>query len=60
MNYIDNIHRGLWAGHRFDITIIDRHKQGSLEGTEWKDISEKVVNEVEGIWRKEFTATSVI
>lgn len=54
MDYTDNVHRGLWAGHRFDITTLDRHKQGSLEGTEWKDVSEEVANEIERIWRKEF------
>ncbi len=42
MDYTDNVHRGLWAGHRFDITTLDRHKQGSLEGTEWKNVSEEV------------------
>lgn len=54
MDYTDNIHRGIWAGHRFDITTLYRHKQGSLEGTEWKDVSEEVANWVEKIWRKEF------
>ena len=54
MDYTDKIHRGLWAGHRFDITTLDRHKQGSLKGTEWKDVSEEVADEVEIIWRKEF------
>ena len=34
MDYADNLHRGLWAGHRFDITTLNRHKQGSLEGAE--------------------------
>ena len=54
MDYTNNIHRGLWAGHRFDITTLDRHKQDSLERTEWKDVSEEIANEVERIWRKEF------
>ena len=54
MDYTDNIHRGVWAGHRFDITTLDRHKQSSLERTEWKDVSEEVANEIERIWRKEF------
>ena len=49
-----DIHRGVWAGHRFDITTLDRHKQGCLEGTEWKDVSEEVANEIERIWREEF------
>ena len=54
MDYTDNKHRGIWAGHRFDITTLHKHKQGSLEGTEWKDVSEEVVNWVDKIWRKEF------
>ncbi len=45
MDYTDNIHRGLWAGHRFDITTLDRHKHGSFEGTESKDVSEEVAFE---------------
>lgn len=28
---------------------INRHKQSSLEGTEWKDVGEEVANEVERI-----------
>lgn len=40
-------HRGVWAGHRFDITTLDRLKQGAMECTEWKDVSEEVMNEME-------------
>lgn len=54
MDYIDNIHHGVRAKHRFDITTLDRHKQGSLEGIEWKDVSEEVGNGVEKIWHREF------
>ncbi len=54
MECTDNIHRGVWAGHRFDIITLDGHKQGSLEGTEWKDVSEEVANDLERIWSKEF------
>ena len=54
MDYTNNLHRGLWAGHRFDITTLDRHKQGSLERAEWKDVSEEIVNHIERIWSKEF------
>lgn len=49
MDSTDNIYRGLWAGHRFDITTLDRHKQDTSERTEWKDISEEIANEVEKI-----------
>jgi len=52
--YTDNIHRGSWAGHRFDITTLDRHRQATLDRTEWKDVSEEVANEVEKIWCEGF------
>ena len=45
-----DIHRGVWAGHRFDITTLDRHRQGSLGQTEWKDVSEEVANEIDRLW----------
>ena len=54
MNNTTNMHRGAWAGPRFDITTLDRHKQGSKGCTEWKDVSEEVANEVERIWSEEF------
>ena len=44
------IHRGVWAGHRFDITTLDRLKQGSMESSEWKDVSEEVWDEMEIEW----------
>ena len=56
----DNIHRGPWAGHCFDITTLDRHLQrspysdSSDGGSEWKDISEEMATWVEKIWRSEF------
>lgn len=54
MDCTDNIYRGVWAGHCFDITTLERHKQSSLEGMEWKDISEEVANSVDRIWRNHF------
>lgn len=43
----DDINRGVWAGHRFDITTLDRLNQGFVEGTEWTDVSEEVMNEID-------------
>jgi hypothetical protein len=35
-----NVHRGEWAGHRFDIIAKDMHDEAG-----WRDESEKVANE---------------
>ena len=40
-------YRGPWAGYRFDITTLDRHNQGALKGSEWKDASEEIADWVE-------------
>ncbi len=50
MENTHDIHRGVWAGHHFDITTLERHRQGSLGQTEWKDVSEEVANEMEKTW----------
>ncbi len=47
-----NIHRGIWAGHRFDITTLARHREGTKED-EWRDISEEVAKEITRIWGSE-------
>ncbi|KAJ7859197.1 hypothetical protein B0H14DRAFT_3446835 [Mycena olivaceomarginata] len=50
MAYEGDIHRGVWAGDRFDIV-------GSewLEGAVgWTDVSDEVLAEVEAIWRSEY------
>ena len=49
-NFEAEICRGPWAGHRFDITTLDRHNQGALKGTEWKDVSEEIADWVEKLW----------
>ncbi len=54
MSYTGNIHRGVWAGHRFDITTLDRHKRDSSKQTEWKDISQEIADEIAKIWSSEF------
>ncbi|KAG5641810.1 hypothetical protein DXG03_004152 [Asterophora parasitica] len=40
------IHRGKWAGHRFDLSEVTsvRNEEGVLEG--WKDVSWEVLNEL--------------
>ncbi|KAG6067149.1 hypothetical protein E4U32_004525 [Claviceps aff. humidiphila group G2b] len=43
------IHRGLWAGHRFDITTMTRHEKLTA-GQNWTDVTEEVVEEVNAIW----------
>ena len=53
MRYDEDIHRGVWAGNRFDITMID---QVTLvdEGKEWKDVSNEVAEEMREIWASEY------
>ena len=56
MHNINDIHRGVWAGHRFDITTLDRHEQEMAGVIEWKDVSEEIVYEVAEIWERAFGA----
>ncbi|KAH0593943.1 hypothetical protein MHUMG1_08266 [Metarhizium humberi] len=41
--------RGVWAGHRFDVTTLARHNLDP-QATEWRDVSEEVANEIASIW----------
>lgn len=50
MCYDGDIHRGKWAGERFDITTVDSVKDANV----WKDVSVEVMETVEAIWRSEF------
>ena len=34
-----NLSKGVWAGHRFDITTLARH-EAETECEQWKDVSE--------------------
>ncbi|KAH8101516.1 hypothetical protein BXZ70DRAFT_98821 [Cristinia sonorae] len=48
-----NLHRGRWAGHRFEIATSDCRPR--LKGTrEWKDVSEEVMADMKRIWIEEF------
>ena len=48
-----DLYRGVWAGHRFDITTLERHERGE-KGVEWKNISEEVNEWVDYLWGMEF------
>ncbi|OJD29702.1 f-box domain containing protein [Diplodia corticola] len=48
-----NIRRGVWAGHRFDITTLARHNKETKKG-DWRDISKEVAEELAEIWETEF------
>jgi hypothetical protein len=46
----DNIHRGIWAGHKFDIVVMD-----AIEGeVGWEDVSQSAFEEIKGIWKWEY------
>ncbi|KAA8895874.1 hypothetical protein FN846DRAFT_967633 [Sphaerosporella brunnea] len=46
----DGIHRGIWAGHKFDITTIK-----AIEGDDsWKDVSIEGYEELKAIWKSEY------
>ncbi|KAG9004668.1 hypothetical protein FRB93_010158 [Tulasnella sp. JGI-2019a] len=51
MKYTGGIHRGIWAGDRFEITTIEAMKGGV---TNWKDVSEEMGKEMATIWEIEF------
>ena len=53
MKYEGDIHRGVWAGDRFDIITIDQFKLADGE-KEWKDVSDEVAKEVTEIWGSEY------
>lgn len=53
MAYEGDIHRGVWAGDRFD--IVGSEWLEGLEGAVgWTDVSDEVLAEVEAIWRSEY------
>jgi hypothetical protein len=47
--------RGVWAGHRFDITTLARH-EGGIDSAGWSDVSDEVAGEIAEVWRHEFGA----
>ncbi|KAI1119336.1 hypothetical protein F5Y14DRAFT_437896 [Nemania sp. NC0429] len=44
-----DIMRGVWAGHRFDITTLSKH-EAETRGEEWRDVSDTVTKEIASIW----------
>ena len=48
--YSGNIHKGSWAGNRFDIATVDMVE---FEGSQWVDVSDEVSAEMNGIWQSE-------
>ncbi|KAL7950370.1 hypothetical protein V8C42DRAFT_310349, partial [Trichoderma barbatum] len=47
------IHRGVWAGHRLDITTLARHRDETIEA-EWIDASEEVASEIAKTWERKY------
>jgi hypothetical protein len=52
MAYQGDIHRGVWAGDRFDITSADAIEERDENGqqVEWTDVTGEVINEIRDIW----------
>ncbi|KAI1413719.1 hypothetical protein F5Y13DRAFT_189154 [Hypoxylon sp. FL1857] len=53
MGDVENIHKGVWAGHRLDVTTLRRHEEETEEEREaWSDIGEEVAKEAASIWEE--------
>ncbi len=46
-----NLHQGDWVGNRFEITTIDRIRDG-VDG--WKDVGEEMAQDVKVIWQVQY------
>ncbi len=58
LSYDGPVHRGKWAGDRFEYTTLERLRdlkpvEGGEKG-EWEDVSDEVIGEVAAIFRAEF------
>ncbi|CAL1696901.1 unnamed protein product [Somion occarium] len=51
--YEGDIHRGAWAGDRFEITTVEKLKPNQA-GSQWKNVSDEIVKEMEAIWQGEY------
>ncbi|KAK5991130.1 hypothetical protein PT974_09408 [Cladobotryum mycophilum] len=50
-----NISRGVWAGHRFDIITVSRHvREVGDAASEWRDVSDDVLRDIEEIMEGEY------
>ena len=56
MSYDGDIHRGVWAGDRFDITSADAldEKDENGQAVEWTDVTDEVLEEMFKIWLSEY------
>ena len=54
MSYEGDIHRGVWAGDRFDIVTLEEVKSDSGDEVKWEDVSDEVVEEMDAIWESKF------
>ena len=56
MSYEGEIHRGVWSGHRFDITTLRKlqMEKNDKESGQWNDVSEEVAKEIAAIWTSEW------
>ncbi|KAJ6506717.1 hypothetical protein C8R45DRAFT_970349 [Mycena sanguinolenta] len=53
MSWDGDIHRGVWAGDRFDFVDAE-WLQTAGDDSVWTDVSDEVLQEMEGIWRSEY------
>lgn len=51
-----NICRGAWAGHRFDITTLAKHRRETGHENDWVDVSDEVAEEMATIWQRNYGA----
>lgn len=47
----EDVNRGSWAGHRFDITVLDE-KEMVEDG--WRDVSDETARRINELWMAEF------
>ena len=52
MRYTGDLHRGVWAGHRFNI-VTAKEMQKDKKKREWKDVSKEILSEIVAIWDAE-------
>ncbi|KAL7917624.1 hypothetical protein ACQKWADRAFT_325476 [Trichoderma austrokoningii] len=51
-----NVSRGVWAGHRFDITTLARHRRETRDRPAWDDVSDEVMEDIATIWECNYGA----
>ncbi|KAL7621873.1 hypothetical protein AAE478_007373 [Parahypoxylon ruwenzoriense] len=48
-----NISRGVWAGHKFDITTVARH-EAETKNEVWRDVGDEIAREIATIWEGDY------